>query len=67
MLRQVVVQPVDLFPHTNHYMTVLLLVRVAQVTSNTAEHTALRAEYRVRVLIKVSLSRRTCCTRTAPT
>ena len=26
-----VVQPVDLFPHTNHYMTVLLLVRVAQV------------------------------------
>ena len=39
MLWQLVVQPVDLFPHTNHYMTVLLLVRVAQVTCNTVEQT----------------------------
>jgi len=26
----IVMQPLDLFPHTNHFMTVLLLVRVAQ-------------------------------------
>ena len=54
MLWQVVVQPVDLFPHTNHYMTVLLLVRVAQVTCNTVEQTAHRSglsEYRLLITV----------------
>ena len=27
---QVVIQPVDLFPHTTHYMTLILFMRVSQ-------------------------------------
>ena len=30
MYLQILVQPVDIFPHTSHYMTVVLLTRVAQ-------------------------------------
>ena len=30
MYFQIVIQPVDIFPHTSHYMTVVLLARVAQ-------------------------------------
>ena len=29
-LFQVVIQPVDLFPHTTHYMTLILFMRVSQ-------------------------------------
>ena len=30
ILFQVVIQPVDLFPHTTHYMTLILFMRVSQ-------------------------------------